>query len=124
MKKFLMVLFLLILAIAVILIAARHPTGPNTVSYDEPLGLWLSIGMAVILFLPGLILALFKNRTANIIFIVFQAIVAIAFLGMVPIGFIIQKSIGVSVVAILGVLISIACIVITARSSLKREVKL
>lgn len=80
--------------------------------------------MTVILFLPGLILALFKNRIANIIFIVFQAIVAIAFLGMVPIGFIFQKSIGVSVIAILGVLISIACIVITARSSLKREVKL
>ncbi|MCF3944790.1 hypothetical protein [Oceanobacillus alkalisoli] len=119
-KKLPMVLFTLILAIAAILIAARHPTGPNTVSYDEPFGLWLSIGMVIILFLPGLILALFKNRTANMILIVFQAFVAIVFLGMMPIGFIFQGSIGVSVIALLGTLVSIASIVIIARTGLRR----
>ena len=123
-KKFLMVLCTLILAIAVILIAARHPTGPNTVSYDEPLGLSLSIGMVAILFLPVLILALFHNRIAKIICIVFQVFVTLTFLALIPFGFIFPESIGVSVLAVLGVLASIASIVIIARNGAKRGVEL
>src|SRR5690625_5084230 len=48
----------LIIAILTILIAARHPTGPNTVSYDDPLGLLISIGLVIILFMPIYLLTL------------------------------------------------------------------
>ena len=122
-KRFLMVLFTLIVALVTILIAARHPTGPNTVSYDEPLGLWLSIGMVIILFLPILILALINNRMSNIIIIIFQALAAITFLALIPVGFIFRESIGVSIIAFLGMLLSLASVVTTVKNRLKTRSK-
>jgi len=35
-KRFSMVFFTMVLAIVALLIAAKHPIGPTTVSYDEP----------------------------------------------------------------------------------------
>ncbi|MFD2209600.1 hypothetical protein ACFSMW_07745 [Virgibacillus halophilus] len=49
-KRLLMVFLTLIIAVGTVLATAKHPTGPNTVSYDEPAGLWVSIGMVVVLF--------------------------------------------------------------------------
>ncbi len=37
-KKFYMVFLTLLIAVGAVLLAARYPTGPNTVSYDEPAG--------------------------------------------------------------------------------------
>ncbi|MGY0694673.1 hypothetical protein ACW2QC_18145 [Virgibacillus sp. FSP13] len=122
-KRFFMVVFTLVIAIAGVLLAAKHPTGPNTVSYDEPAGIWISIGIITVLFLPPLILTLFSNRVVRIIFTVYQAFVVITFLGIIPIGFLTPSNIGVSVIAIMGALVSIASVVVTLKTNPSNEVK-
>ncbi|MBT2215665.1 hypothetical protein KK120_07510 [Virgibacillus dakarensis] len=122
-KRFLMVFLTLIIAVAAVLLAAKHPTGPNTVSFDEPAGLWISIGMIIALFLPPLILSLFSNRAVIILSAVYQAFVVIAFLGIIPIGFLFPNNAGVSIIAGLGALVSIASVVVTLKSRTVKEVK-
>ncbi|MBD8028076.1 hypothetical protein H9636_15605 [Ureibacillus sp. Re31] len=122
-KRFFMVLVTLIIAVGAILLAAKHPTGPNTISYDEPLGLWLSIGIVVILFLPPLILSLFNNLVVRVISAVYQGFVVIAFLGIIPIGFLFSNNIGVSVIGILGTLVCIGSIVVTLKNSSNKTVE-
>ncbi|GAB2542627.1 hypothetical protein [Gracilibacillus alcaliphilus] len=119
-KRFLMVLLTLITAIVAVLLAAKNPTGPNTVSYDEPLGLWLSIGMIVVLFLPPLFLSLFNNMVVKIISAVYQGFIVIAFLGLIPIGFFVQDGVSVGMVGIIGTIISICSIVVTIVAGWKR----
>ncbi|TFJ92923.1 hypothetical protein [Lentibacillus salicampi] len=121
-KRFFMVLLTLLIAVAAVLLAAKHPTGPNTVSYDEPVGLWLSIGMIIVLFIPPLILSLFSNRIARIISVVYQAFVVMSFLGLIPIGLLIPDSIAVSVIALIGFLISIASVVVSLKTNSNKEV--
>lgn len=113
----------LIIAVVVILLAARHPTGPNTVSYEEPAGLLIAIGMVIVLFLPLLILSLFSHRVVRIISAVCQTIVVISFLGIIPIGFLFPQHFGVSIIAFFGFLTSIASVVVTLKTDSNREVK-
>ncbi|MBP2257620.1 hypothetical protein [Virgibacillus alimentarius] len=114
-KRFLMVFLTLIIAVGAVLLAAKHPTGPNTVSYDEPAGLWISIGMIIVLFLPPLILSLFSKHVVRIISAVYQTFVVISFLGMIPIGFLSPHHVGASVIAILGAFVSIASVIVTLK---------
>ncbi|GGB46076.1 hypothetical protein F3157_08610 [Virgibacillus dakarensis] len=122
-KRFLMVFLTLIIAVAAVLLAAKHPTGPNTVSFDEPAGLWISIGMIIALFLPPLILSLFTNRIVIILSAVYQAFVVIAFLGIIPIGFLFPNNLGVSIIVVLGALVSIASVVVTLKTNSGKAVK-
>src|SRR5699024_12191198 len=87
-KRFLMLVFTLVLAVTAILIAAIHPTGPNTVSYDEPAGVWLSIGMVVVLFLPLFLLSYFNHLVVKIISALCQSIFLFSFFTLIPIGII------------------------------------
>jgi hypothetical protein len=111
----------LVTAVGCILVAALHPTGPNTVSYDEPIGVWLSIGMTVLLFIPLLVLSFFGNRIVRIISSIIQIPVVISFLGIIPISFF-SKSIGMGLLALFGVIVSIASIVVTLRNGRSREI--
>ncbi|PAV29701.1 hypothetical protein CIL05_10035 [Virgibacillus profundi] len=122
-KRVFMVFLTLIIAVVAVLLAAKHPTGPNTVSYDEPVGLWISLGMIIVLFLPPLILSLFNNRIVKIISVVYQAFVVISFLVLIPIGFLFPDNVGVSLIAILGALISIGSVVVTLKNDSIKEVK-
>jgi len=54
-KRFVLVFIMLMIAILAVLVAAKYPRGSTTVSYEEPVGLIISLAMIVILFLPPLI---------------------------------------------------------------------
>lgn len=123
-KRGFMVFLTLVIAVVAILLVAKHPTGPNTVSYDEPAGLWVSIGMIIILFLPPLILSLFNNRIVRIVSSVYQIFVVISFLVIIPIGFLFPDNISVSIVAVLGTIVSIASVVATLRIDSNKEVNI
>ena len=123
-KRGFMVFLTLVIAVVAILLVAKHPTGPNTVSYDEPAGLWISIGMIIILFLPPLILSLFNNRIVRIISSVYQIFVVISFLVIIPIGFLSPDNISVSIVAVLGTIVSIASVIATLRIDSNKEVNI
>lgn len=120
MRRFLMIFVTLMIAIGAILLAARHPTGPNSVSYDEPLGLWLSIGMTIILFIPLFIFSLFSNKIVKIISVVLQTFVAMSFLFIIPIGFFLPENLLVSVVGVLGVVVSVVSIIVTLKTNSRR----
>ncbi|MFD1415091.1 hypothetical protein [Oceanobacillus jeddahense] len=112
-KKILMIVLTLLTAIACILLTARYPTGPNTVSYDDPAGLFISIGMVVVLFLPPFLLAFFQHSVVRTISAIYQGFIAIAFIGLIPGSFFANVGISVTITAIIGTLISIASIFVT-----------
>ncbi|WP_080873586.1 hypothetical protein [Oceanobacillus timonensis] len=66
-KKILMIVLTLVSAIACILLTVRHTTGSNTISYDDPAGLLISIGMVVVLFLPPFLLSFLHHSVAKMI---------------------------------------------------------
>ena len=86
MTRLLMVFSTMVLGIIALLVSAKNPTGPNTVSFDEPIGFWISFSMLIILFLPPLILALFNNLAVKIISTIYQSFIVISFLGLVLVG--------------------------------------
>ncbi|WP_018931963.1 hypothetical protein [Gracilibacillus lacisalsi] len=111
-KRLSMVFLTMILAIISLLLAAKNPTGPNTVSFDEPMGLLMSVGMLVVLFLPPLFLAFFNQLPLKIISAIYQGFIVLSFLVMIPIGFFIP-SVSVILVAVLGTIISICSVIVT-----------
>src|SRR5690625_2202465 len=110
----------MILAIITLFIAAKHPTGPNTVSYDEPVGLLLSLGMLVALFLPPLILSFFNHLAVKIISAIYQLFIVISFLTLIPVGFLVSIF-SVIVIGVVGSIVSICSIIVTILVGLKKK---
>lgn len=119
-KRFSMVLLTMLLAIITLLLAASNPTGPNTVSFDEPVNLWLSLGMLIVLFLPPLILSLFNHLAIKILSAVYQGFIVLTFFGLIPVGLFIP-SVPVIVLGLLGVATGICSIIVTVSVGLKKE---
>ncbi|WP_152656600.1 hypothetical protein [Oceanobacillus sp. CFH 90083] len=112
-KKILLIVLTLLTAIAAILLTARYPTGPDTISYDEPVSLLISIGMVVVLFLPPLLLAFFQHFIVRVISAIYQGFIAIAFIGLILASFFASAGISVTIAAITGTILSIASIFVT-----------
>ncbi|WP_026560893.1 hypothetical protein AB3Z07_23020 [Metabacillus halosaccharovorans] len=110
-KRFSM-LIITILAIGALLFAAKNPTGPNTVSFDEPLNLLMSLGTLIVLLLPPVILSFFNHLVLNIIFAIYQAFIVLTFLGLIIVGFVIPSSWLIAIGA-LGAIVGISSIVVT-----------
>ncbi|GAA0340555.1 hypothetical protein ACFQ4Z_16745 [Oceanobacillus oncorhynchi subsp. oncorhynchi] len=112
-KKILMIALTLLSAIVCILLAARQPTGPNTISYDDLGGLFISIGMVVVLFLPPFLLSFFHHVVVRTISAIYQALIAISFTGLILGSFFASTGAAVTITAIIGTIISIASIFVT-----------
>ena len=121
-KRFLFVLLTLMLAIIATLVAAKDSPGKNTISYDEPAILFLSIGIIVLLFIPPLIMSFFKHSIVRAISAVYQCFIVIVFIGLIPIGFTIPNGFLTIIVAVLGTIISIASIAMTLRTAPRKEI--
>ncbi|MCR1836253.1 hypothetical protein NSA56_18145 [Oceanobacillus caeni] len=117
-KRVSMVLLTMVLAIVALFLAAKNPTGPNTVSFDEPFILWISLGILVVLFLPPLILSFFNNLAVKIISTIYQVFIVLTFLGLVPVGFMIPST-SVIVIGALGTVSSICSIIVTILVEIK-----
>src|SRR5699024_11147900 len=120
-KRFLMLVFTLILAVTAILIAAIHPTGPNTDSYDEQAGLWLSIGMVLVLFLQLFLLSYYNNLFVTFISALYQSIIVLSFITLIPIGIIAPNGFWLSIIGMIGTIVSILSIVVTIMVGLKSK---
>lgn len=121
-KRFSMVFLTMVLAIAGLLLAAKRPTGPNAVSFDEPVGLWLSLGTLVTLFIPLFILSFFHHTAVTIISALYQILIVFAlFVIFIPVGFIVSDGISLSVIGFVGTVASICSIIVTIRTGLKKE---
>lgn len=117
-KRLSMLLILLVLSIISVLLAAKYPTGPNMVSYDDPLGLWLSVGVTGALFLVPIILSFFNHTAVKVISTVYQAMLILPiFVGLIPVGFIANGSIWVSVIGLIGAVLSISSMVVTIKNN-------
>lgn len=119
-KRFSMVFLTMILAIVALLIATQHPTGPNTVSFDEPVGLMISLGMLVALFLPPFIFSFFNNLAVKIISAIYQAFIVISFLIIIPVGFFVP-AFSLIIIGVLGAIVSICSIIVTILVGLKKK---
>lgn len=118
-KRISMVFLTMVLAIIALLLAAKYPTGPNTVSFDEPVGFWIYFVMLIVLFLPPLILSFFNHLAVKIMSAIYQVFIVISFLGLIPVGFIIP-SFWVITVGVIGTIVSICSIIITILVGLKK----
>lgn len=119
-RRFTMVFITMLLAVTAVLIAAMNPTGPNTVSYEEPLILLLTIGFVIALCLPPLILAFFNQLVVKIISAIYQAFIVFTFILMIPIGFIVPDIL-IILNGALGAVVGISSIVVTLMVGLKKE---
>ncbi|QTD41910.1 hypothetical protein [Sporosarcina sp. Te-1] len=102
----------LVFAIIAVLLGAKYPTGPNTISFDQPILLMISIGMVVALFLPPIILAFFDHMVVRIVSAIYQAFIVITFLGLILVGFLIP-SVWVIGIGIMGAIVNIGSIIAT-----------
>ncbi|MFP7492314.1 hypothetical protein SFC66_00905 [Terribacillus saccharophilus] len=114
------VLVTLGLAIAALFLAAANPTGPNTVSFDEPMVIWLNIGVLVLLFIPPLLLSFFRNLVVKIISAIYQVFIAFAFGILILVGVLIPDA-AVIFVGISGVFVTICSIIVTIVTGLKKR---
>lgn len=117
-KRISLVLVIMILAVSALFFAASHPTGPNTVSFNEPINLWLSFGTLVLLLLPPFILAFFNHIAVNIISAIYQAFIVLFFLGLILVGILIP-SIWILGIGAAGVIVTIISIVLTILAGVK-----
>jgi hypothetical protein len=118
-KRVSMLLIIMILAIAALLLAAKNPTGPNTVSFDDPLNLFMSLGVLVVLLLPPVILSFFNHLALNIISAIYQTFIVLTFLGLIIVGFVIPN-VWIMSIGVLGAIVGISSIVVTILESNKK----
>jgi len=111
-KRLSMLLIVALLAILALLLAAKNPTGPNTVSFDDPLNLLMSLGILILLLLPPVFLSFFNNLVLNIISSIYQAFIVLTFLGLIIVGFVIPSS-WIIAVGALGSIVGIGSIIVT-----------
>ena len=111
-KRLSMLLIVALLAILALLLAAKNPTGPNTVSFDDPLNLLMSLGILILLLLPPVFLSFFNNFVLNIISSIYQAFIVLTFLGLIIVGFVIPSS-WIIAVGALGSIVGIGSIIVT-----------
>ena|SRR5690625_267577 len=118
--RFSMVFLTMVLSVVILLIAAQHPTGPNTVSFDDPVGFWISLGMLVAFFVPPLVLSFFNNLTVKVISAIYQSFIVIHFFILIPVGYLIP-GVSISVIGTLGALVSIGSIFVTVLVGYKKR---
>ncbi|SDC14290.1 hypothetical protein SAMN05421663_101491 [Terribacillus halophilus] len=118
-KRLSFVFVLFVLAIIVLFLAAANPTGPNTVSFEEPSVIWLNVGIIALLFLPPFILSFFSHIAVKIVSAIYQAFIVFAFSSLILAGLLIP-SVPVIVVAGLGTILSICSIFVTILTGLKK----
>ncbi|MGX9807875.1 hypothetical protein ACV3PA_11600 [Exiguobacterium acetylicum] len=114
-KRLTFVCVTLCVAIVAVLVAARHSTG-NTISFEQPLSVYMAIGLIVFLFLPPLILSFFEHPVLKIINVIYQSLIVFSFVGLVPVGFLIPNGSSTIIVAILGTVASLTSVIVTMRS--------
>lgn len=114
-KRLTFVCVTLCVAIVAVLVAARHSTG-NTLSFKEPLSLYIAIGLIVVLFLPPFILSFFENPVLKIVNVIYQSLIVFSFVGLIPVGFLIPDGSSTLIVAVLGTVASLASVIVTVRS--------
>lgn len=117
-KRLTPVILTLLFAAAALLIAARDPVGPDDVSYEDPAGLWISLGRAAALFVVPIILSFFNHQAVKVISAVYQAIMILTyFVGLIPVGLIAPGSIWVGVIGFFGAIVSIGSIIVTIKDA-------
>ncbi|WP_404427134.1 hypothetical protein LG296_14965 [Ureibacillus chungkukjangi] len=119
-KRLSLLLIISLLAIVAFLFAAKNPTGPNTVSFDEPLNLVMSLVILIVLLLPPVILSFYNHLVLNIISAIYQALIVLTFLGLIIVGFVIPSSLIITIGA-LGSIVGIGSIIMTLVDGVKAE---
>ncbi|MFP7171587.1 hypothetical protein [Terribacillus sp. FSL K6-0262] len=118
-KRVSLVFVLFVLAIAALFLAAANPTGPNTVSFEEPMIIWLNVGIIASLFLPPFILSFFSHLAVKIVSAIYQVFIVFAFSSLILAGLLIPSN-AVIIVGALGVILGICSILVTILTGLKK----
>ncbi|PTU87782.1 hypothetical protein BUZ62_02770 [Staphylococcus pasteuri] len=120
-RRVIFVIIAILSTVATIIMCAKYPTGPHTISLDKPAELWTAIGTIVAFALPALILSIFNHLTTRIISSVLQIIAIVPWSGLAVVAFILEDySVGITA-AISVILIIISTFVTLIVGSPKQK---
>ncbi|MBF7017969.1 hypothetical protein [Staphylococcus durrellii] len=72
-----LLLAVIFITLATITIAYNNPTGGNAINFERPTEIGISLGFSFCIFLPALILGVFKYKATRIISTVWQILFAV-----------------------------------------------
>lgn len=93
------VLLMMVLALATFLLQMGQW---NDLSPEQQMTLFISMGLIVVLFIPPLVMSLFKHKVVSYVNIAYQTLIVVSFLGTLPIGFMLPNGTFTIIVALLG----------------------
>jgi hypothetical protein len=120
MKRLAVLFLLMIISVITLFVTAYFQRDVNTLSMNDPQVVQASIILIVLLFALPVILSFFDNRILRIISSIYQSIFLFGFIILIPTGLLSFSAILVSIVSLLGAVVSAWSILITLPKNLRR----
>ncbi|CEI83622.1 hypothetical protein J18TS1_04310 [Oceanobacillus oncorhynchi subsp. incaldanensis] len=121
MKRFVLLVFMLIVSIVTLFVTAYFQRDVNTLSLNDPQVIQASIIIMIILFIPPVLLSFFNHKFWRVISAIYQSIFFLGFIILVPTGVFSFQAVGISIVSLIGAVISLWSIFSTLPESFFKE---
>lgn len=120
MKRLAVLFLLMIISVITLFVTAYFQRDVNTLSMNDPQVVQASIILIVLLFALPVILSFFDNRILRIISSIYQSIFLFGFILLIPTGLLSISAILVSIISLLGAVVSVWSILITLPKNLRQ----
>ncbi|MFD1413663.1 hypothetical protein [Oceanobacillus jeddahense] len=121
MKRLGLLVLTLIVSIIALFVTAYYQRDFNTLSLDDPQIIQASIIIMVILFIPPVLLSFFNHKFWRFISAIYQSMFFLGFIVLVPTGVFSFNAVFISIVSLVGAVISLWSIFITLPESFFKE---
>ncbi|GAA6821804.1 hypothetical protein HpBTM60_17870 [Helicobacter pylori] len=72
-----LLLAVIFITLSIITIAYNNPTGGSAINFERPVEIWIALGFSICIFLPALLLGVFKYKATRIISTIWQILFAV-----------------------------------------------
>ncbi|WP_040981122.1 hypothetical protein [Oceanobacillus jeddahense] len=121
MKRLGLLVLTLIVSIIALFVTAYYQRDFNTLSLDDSQIIQASIIIMVILFIPPVLLSFFNHKFWRFISAIYQSMFFLGFIVLVPTGVFSFNAVFISIVSLVGAVISLWSIFITLPESFFKE---
>ncbi|GIN70284.1 hypothetical protein J14TS2_07590 [Bacillus sp. J14TS2] len=121
MKRFSLLVLLLIVSIITLFLTTYFQRDINTLSLNDPQVIQASIILMVILFFPPFVLSFLNNSACRVISSIYQLIFLFGFVVLIPTGLLGFNAVLISIASLVGAGISIWSIIITLPKNFLKE---
>ncbi len=120
-KRLGLLFLMLIVSIVTLFVTAYYQRDMNTLSLNDPQVIQASIIVMVILFIPPVLLSFFNHKFWRFLSAIYQSMFFLGFIILVPTGVFSFNAVFISIVSLVGAVISIWSIFITLPESFFEE---